>query len=68
LELSEYTEGNAQTTIYGPDYKDPFVNEICEFYDCITTSRKPKTSLQDSLEDLKLFQKIIETLKKSKSV
>ena len=50
------------------DYKDPFVNEICEFYDCIAASRKPKTSLQDSLEDLELFQKIIETLKKSESV
>ena len=49
-------------------YKDPFVNEICEFYDCIASSRKPKTSLQDSLEDLELFQKIIETLKKSESV
>jgi myo-inositol 2-dehydrogenase/D-chiro-inositol 1-dehydrogenase len=68
LELSEYAEGNAQTTIYGPDYKDPFVNEICEFYDCISSSRKPKTNLQDSLEDLELFQKIIETLKKSESV
>ncbi|HBM53120.1 MAG TPA: gfo/Idh/MocA family oxidoreductase [Deltaproteobacteria bacterium] len=68
LELSVYAEGNAQTTIYGPDYKDPFVNEICEFYDCIASSRKPKTSLQDSLEDLELFQKIIETLKKSESV
>ena len=68
LELSEYAEGNAQTTIYGPDYRDPFVNEICEFYDCIAASRKPKTSLQDSLEDLELFQKIIETLKKSESV
>ena len=68
LELSEYAEGNAQTTIYGPDYKDPFVNEICEFHDCIAVSRKPKTSLQDSLEDLELFQKIIETLKKSESV
>ncbi|MEK9618267.1 MAG: gfo/Idh/MocA family oxidoreductase, partial [Deltaproteobacteria bacterium] len=68
LELSEYAEGNAQTTIYGPDYKDPFVNEICEFHDCIAVSLKPKTSLQDSLEDLELFQKIIETLKKSESV
>ena len=66
LELSEYAEGNAQTNIYGPDYKDPFVNEICEFYDCIASSRKPKTSLQDSLEDLELFQNIIETLKASK--
>ena len=68
LELSEYAEGNAQTTIYGPDYKDPFVNEICEFYDCIASSRKPKTSLQDSLEDLELFQKIIGILKKSESI
>ena len=65
LELSEYAKGNAQTTIYGPDYKDPFVNEICEFYDCIASSCKPKTNLKDSLEDLELFQKIIETLKKS---
>ena len=68
LELSVYAEGNAETTIYGPDYKDPFVNEICEFYDCIASSRKPKTSLQDSLGDLELFQKIIETLKESESV
>ena len=68
LEVAEYTEGNAQSTIYGPDYQDPFANEICEFYDCIASNRKPKTTLQDSLEDLELFQKIIETLKISKSV
>ena len=64
LEVAEYTEGKAQTTIYGPDYRDPFANEILEFYDCVASNRKPKTSLQDSLEDLKLFQKIIKTLKK----
>ena len=68
LEVAEYTEGKAQTTIYGPDYRDPFANEILEFYDCIASNRQPKTSLKDSLEDLKLFQKIIETLKKCNSV
>ncbi|HCV87423.1 MAG TPA: hypothetical protein DGB85_12690 [Deltaproteobacteria bacterium] len=60
--------GKAQTNIYGPDYRDPFANEILEFYDCIASKRKPKISLQDSLEDLNLFQKIIRTLKKYNSV
>lgn len=51
------------TTIYGPDYRDPFKTELSEFYRCILERDIPKSNLEDSLNDLLLFEEIISALK-----
>ena len=50
------------TTIHGPDYHDSFEDELRVFHDCITSGRKPKTSLQDSMLDLNLFKQICDRI------
>ncbi len=54
----ESSTHDTRTTIYGPDYRDAFENELRYFHDCIKNGLKPKTSLEDSLEDLILFKQI----------
>ncbi len=58
----ESSTHDTQTTIYGPDYRDAFENELRYFHDCINNGLKPKTSLEDSLEDLTLFRQICEQI------
>lgn len=65
--LLEVTESNAKdtrTTVYGPDYNDPFQTELIEFYSCITELHHPKTTVNESLYDLKLFKEIIDKMSK----
>jgi predicted dehydrogenase len=59
LEVIDSNEKDTRTTMYGPDYRDAFATELTEFYTCVTEGKKPKTTLSDSLEDLKLFKEII---------
>jgi len=40
-------------------YKDPYSFEIEALYDCLLNRKEPKTHIEDSLEDLKLFKAII---------
>jgi predicted dehydrogenase len=58
LRVTESTKDDTKTTLYGPDYHDPFKNELIHFHDCIENGTKPKTCLQDSLQDIVLFQKM----------
>lgn len=55
LEVSELVDGQAMTTVYGPDYRDMFANELKEFYRCITEGRSPKCSVADAAEDVRIF-------------
>ena len=65
LEVVESSVSETKTTIHGPSWRDPFRNELEDFAACIREKREPKTSLEDALEDLRLFEKIIETMKKA---
>lgn len=62
FEVVESTKNDTQTTIYGPDYHDAFENELKVFYQCIIEGKKPKTTLTDSMEDLKLFKTIVDKI------
>ncbi len=54
----ESSKTDTKTTIYGPDYRDSFENELKYFYKCVETGQKPKTSFEDSMQDLILFKQI----------
>ena len=46
-----------------PTYKDPYTHEIEYFHDVVTQGKNPKTTPEDSKEDLRLFQMIIDALR-----
>lgn len=65
LEVIKSSHNETKTTFYGPSWKDPFRNELEEFAACIREKREPKTTLQDAIEDLRLFEQIMDILKKA---
>ena len=62
LELIESSKTETKTINYGPSWRDPFCNELKELAQCIKEKREPKTTLDDALEDLLLFEEIIKLL------
>lgn len=66
LQLTESDPNQTKTIHYGPDYTDPFQSELLEFADLVADRRQPKTTLEDSLEDLLLFEEIIRKLEESR--
>jgi predicted dehydrogenase len=60
------TVGDAFTErITRPTFKDPYTHELEEFHRVVTENRAPKTTPEDSLEDLRLFQQIVAALRVS---
>lgn len=64
LEVTDSTAHDTKTTIYGPNYTDPFQTELLTFYDCIKTGKAPKTVLEDAIADFTLFEEIIRVMGK----
>ncbi len=64
LEVTDSTAHSTQTTLYGPDYTDPFQTELTLFYDCVQNGGQPKTILEDAVEDFTLFEEIIRVMGK----
>ena len=58
LEITTSTDTDTGTEVIGPVYEDPFRVELSAFYGAIAESIPVKTSLEDSLEDLRLFAEI----------
>jgi predicted dehydrogenase len=58
----ESSKTDTRTTTYGPDYRDSFENELKYFRECVETGRKPKTSFEDSMQDLILFKQICDKI------
>ena len=56
FEVIESTGGDTRTTLYGPDYRDPFESEVRYYHDCIAGGRRPKSDFQDARADLELFR------------
>lgn len=56
--------GEARTTVYGPHYGDAFQSELAYFHECITQGKAPKTSLEDALEDITLFEQMAKMVTK----
>ena len=66
LEVIESSAGETKTSSFGPSWRDPFRNELEEFASCIREKREPKTTLEDALLDLRLFEQIINLIKETK--
>lgn len=58
LEITSSTDMQTGTEIIGPIYEDPFRLELDAFHESVTTGKKPKTTLDDSLADLELFAEV----------
>lgn len=58
FEVIESTKHDTKTTVYGPDYRDPFVSEVLYYHDCIEKGVTPKSNFEDAMADLKLFRDI----------
>jgi predicted dehydrogenase len=58
FEVIESTKDDTKTTLYGPDYRDPFESEVKYYHDCIQKGEQPKSDFQDALADLELFREI----------
>lgn len=62
VEVTESTDSDTKTTVYGPDFHDAFQTELKLFAECIETGRQPKTNLEDAASDLELFREIIRVM------
>lgn len=61
LHVTTSTDHDTQTTHYGPFYEDPFRSELHYLYNCISQQQRPKTTLQDATEDIRLINEIAHT-------
>lgn len=65
---TEKTTGDAYLrAVTRPHLKDPYTHELEYFHRCVTEGLPPKTSPEDSVEDLELFAEIIRVLGASDS-
>ena len=58
FEVIESNAEDTKTTIYGPDYRDPFEIEVRHYHDCIEKGVLPKADFKDARADLELFREI----------
>lgn len=58
LEITSSTDTETGTEVIGPFYEDPFRIELGAFFDSVANGLPEKTSLEDSMEDLKLFAEV----------
>ncbi len=57
-------EGESHSeTVIRPTYKDPYTHELEVLHDVIVNGAPVKTTVEDSIEDLRLFRDIIEAMK-----
>jgi predicted dehydrogenase len=65
LMIGETVGESFQETVIRPTFKDPYTHELEYFHEVVTEGRIPKTTPEDYAEDLKLFQEIIEVLRRA---
>lgn len=46
-----------------PTYSDPYTQELRHLHAVLTSGADPKTTVEDSMEDLELFRQILECAK-----
>ncbi len=63
LTVNDLENGQARTTVYGPQYHDMFFNELAEFWRCITERDTPKCDIFDAAEDVRLFLEIAQRMR-----
>lgn len=62
LIINETIGDSYQENVLRPTFKDPYTYELEYFYDVVTKNLEPKTTPEDSKEDLRIFKEIIEAL------
>lgn len=62
LVVEETVNGAFRRSVTSPSLKDPYTYELEAFYETVTKGIPPKTTVEDSMEDLRLFQMIIRKL------
>ncbi|WP_283673690.1 Gfo/Idh/MocA family protein [Butyricicoccus sp. Marseille-Q5471] len=62
FEVVESTKTDTKTTLYGPDYRDSFENEVKYYHDCIVSGVQPKTDFADAMDDFTLFKQICDKI------
>lgn len=65
LVINETVEEAYNETIIRPTFTDAYTVELEYFYDVVTQGVKPKTSIEDYKEDLKIFKMITDALVQS---
>lgn len=63
LSVNELKGGQPRVTVYGPQYRDMFFNELLEFYHCIAEHDTPKCDIFDAAEDVRLFLDIAKQMR-----
>jgi predicted dehydrogenase len=58
LEITSSSDSETGTEIIGPVYEDPFRIELDAFHYSVTTGAPNRTTLEDSLADLLLFEQV----------
>ena len=58
LEITTSGQSSTGTEVIGPFYEDAFRVELDAFHRAVTVGEKPKTTLEDSLSDLRLFAEV----------
>lgn len=65
LRIEESVGSSYQDTMIRPTYTDPYTVEINHFYEVIKEGKTLQTTAEDAMEDLKLFQMIIQAVHRS---
>ncbi|MFB5190632.1 Gfo/Idh/MocA family protein [Alicyclobacillus fastidiosus] len=63
LQISETVGDEYRQRVVRPTFKDPYTCELEELYEVIQTGKTHQTTLEDAVEDLQLFAKIMEKIK-----
>ena len=63
LHLSHEDGDRHIETVIRPTFKDPYTTELEYLWEVVVNGLAPKTSVEDSLEDLNLFQQIIAAIR-----
>lgn len=59
LVINETIDDAFHETIARPTFKDAYTNELEHFHEAVTGGAAPKTTPEDSMEDLRLFREIM---------
>jgi predicted dehydrogenase len=63
LVIHETVEESYTERVVRPTFTDPYTHELLAFHEMVTTGVAPKTTPEDSMEDLRLFRQIIDVLR-----
>ena len=63
LHVTETAGDRLTETVIRPTYVDPYTHELVHFHEVITGRADPKTTPEDSRDDLRLFAMIVESIR-----